>query len=284
MPGGPEDVPPQGRDWLTQTLRELRAKAGLSGSRAAREAGISQSRISRIESGVFLPTEDEVTKLAELYRAPATVRRRLVRAVQDLRADEAPARVVMQRGAWRLQRRIANIEENAADISSFSATIVPGLLQTADYARAVFADGGDLSPAQQDRAVAERVARSAIIEAGQRDITAIMAEGALRWQAGNADIMTEQLQRLARIATAGRVRVGVIPWTQPVGVFALHGFSMYDRRVVVIGTRSATAFITDPKDVDDYRKLFDELAAVASFGEAAASIISAIADEYRRLS
>ena len=284
MPGGPEDVPPQGRDWLTHTLRELRAKTGLSGSRAAREAGISQSRISRIESGVFLPTEDEVTKLAELYRAPATVRRRLVRAVQDLRADEAPARVVMQRGAWRLQRRIANIEENAADISSFSATIVPGLLQTADYARAVFADGGDLSPAQQDRAVAERVARSAIIEAGQRDITAIMAEGALRWQAGNADIMTEQLQRLARIATAGRVRVGVIPRTQPFNVSALHGFSMYDRRVVVIGTRSATAFITDPKDVDDYRKLFDELAAVASFGEAAASIISAIADEYRRLS
>jgi hypothetical protein len=233
---------------------------------------------------VFLPTEDEVTKLAELYRAPVTVRRRLLKAIADLRAEEAPARLVMQRGAWRLQRRIGNIEENAAEICGFSATIVPGLLQTPDYARAVFADGGDLTEQDQNRAVAERVARGAIIEAGERAITLVMAEGALRWHAGGPQIMVEQLERLARLATAGRIEVGVIPWTQPVNVFALHGFTMYDRRVVVVGTRSATAFITDEQDVAAYQTLFDELVAAASFGEAAAAIITEIADGYRRLS
>ena len=273
----------QGRDWLSRTLRELREKTGQSGSRAARQIGISQSRISRIEAGRFLPTEDEITKLADLYHAPVTIRRRLLRVVKDLRAEEAPARVVLQRGAWRLQRRIANIEENAAEIASFAANIVPGLLQTADYARAVFADGGELSPEDQKKAVAERMSRSAVLEAGDRQITVIMAEGALRWHVGSPEVMVGQLQRLIDLSRITRLRVGVIPWTQPVDVFALHGFSMYDRRAVVIGTRAATAFITDPKDVAAYSQLFDQLEAVASFGTAAEPIISEIAEGYRQL-
>jgi transcriptional regulator with XRE-family HTH domain len=282
-PGGRRDVAEQGRDWLSRTLRELREKTGQSGSQAARHIDISQSRISRIESGRFIPTEDEVTKLADLYRVPAATRRRLLKAVKDLRAEETPARVVMQRGAWRLQRRIADIEENAEEISGFSATIVPGLLQTPDYARAVFADGGEISAEDQDQAVVERVARSAILEDGHRQITLIMAEGALRWHAGNPQTMVEQLERLARLAVGGRLRIGVIPWTHPMKVFALHGFSMYDRRVVIVGTRSATAFITDSQDVAAYSTLFDELVAAASFGQDAAAIITETAEGYRRL-
>jgi transcriptional regulator with XRE-family HTH domain len=274
---------PQGRDWLTRTLRELRAATGLSASRAAREIGISQSRLSRIEAGLFLPSEQVVTDLAGLYHAPATVRRRLLKVLRDLRAEEAPARVVLQRGAWRLQRRIAGIEENAAEICGFVNNLVPGLLQTADYARAVFSDGAEISPEEAERAVAARLSRSAVIEEGQTAIVTVMTEGALRWQAGSPQIMAEQLEQLARQATEGKVQIGVIPWTTPAGTFPTHGFSMYDRRAVVIGTRSATAFITDPKDVAAYSRLFDDLAGLASFGPEAAQIISRIAGDYRSL-
>lgn len=264
-------------------MRELRSSTGLSASRAAREIGITQSRISRIESGLFLPTEEEVTKLADLYRVPATTRRRLLRAVTVLRAEEAPARVVLQRGAWRLQRRIASIEENAAEICGFTNNLIPGLLQTADYARAVFGDGAEISPEEVERAVAARMARSAVIEGGQATIVLVMGEGALRWQADNAQIMVAQLERIARQATEGKVGIGIIPWTKPTGTFPTHGFSMYDRRAVIIGTRSATAFITDPKDVATYSRLFDDLAGLASFGQEAAQIISRIAEDYRSL-
>jgi hypothetical protein len=70
----------------------------------------------------------------------------------------------LQRDAWRLQRRIASLEENAAEICGFANDLVPGLLRTADYARAVFADGVDISPAGRERAAAEWVACSAVIE------------------------------------------------------------------------------------------------------------------------
>jgi transcriptional regulator with XRE-family HTH domain len=276
-------VPPQGHDWLSRTLRELREKTGMSGSEAARQVGLSQSRMSRIEAGRFLPTEDEISKLADLYQAPVRTRRRLLQVVKDLRAEDAPSRVVLQRGAWRMQQRIARIEENAHEISGFANNIVPGLVQTPEYARAVFADGGDLSPDDVERSVAGRVARSAVLEAGSREITLIMTEGALRWHAGSPQIMVEQLERLARLAVGGRVNLGVIPWTQPTGTFPLHGFTMYDRREVVIGTRSATAFISDARDVADYSALFDQLDALAVYEEAAAQIIAAIAADYRQL-
>jgi transcriptional regulator with XRE-family HTH domain len=282
-PGDPEAADPQSRDWLTRTLRELRQQAELSASQAAREIGITQSRISRIESGLFLPTEEEVTRLADLYRAPTATRRRLLIVVTDLRAEEAPARIVLQRGAWRIQRRITSIEESAAEICGFTNNLVPCLLQTADYARAVFSDGAGMSQQEVEQAVAARIARSAVIEARQATIVLVMTEGALRWQAGNAQIMTGQLERMARQAVEGKVSIGVIPWTRPVGTFPLHGFSMYDRRAVIIGTRSATAFITDPKDAVTYGQLFDDLAVLASFGQDAVGIITRIAEEYRSL-
>jgi transcriptional regulator with XRE-family HTH domain len=276
-------VSAQESSWLSHTLRDLRRGKGLSGSAAARAAGLSQSRISRIESGVFVPTEAEIAKLADLYGAPTAVRRRMLRAVRDLQAEVAPARVVLQRGAWRLQRRIAHIEENATEICGFTTTIVPGLLQTASYARIVFADGGDIEGDALDKAVAERVARSAILNAGGREITLIMAEGALRWQAGDPAVMVEQLGHLAKVAAEPGVQVGVIPWTRPTRVFALHGFSMYDRRTVIIGTRSRTAFITDATEVAEYAALWDELAALAVFSSDAAEIISGLAASYDSL-
>ena len=76
-------------DWLSATLRDLRKAAGLSGTEAARRLGTSQRRISNIETGRFVPREDEIRALATLYKASPPVRRQLVQAIRALRA-EAP--------------------------------------------------------------------------------------------------------------------------------------------------------------------------------------------------
>lgn len=270
-----------GQDWISGTLRELRAGSGLSGVRAAASAGISQSRISRIESGVFLPTEAEIRGLCRLYQAPPGVRKELLRAAADLRAEARPSRLVIRRGdAHKLQQRIARIESGSADIGVFQPALVPGLLQTADYMRAVFSDGGDITSEDLEQSVAARLARAAILGSG-RTFTLIMAEGALRWQACSPAVMAAQLDHLAELAD--RFRVGVIPWTKPTTVFTTTGFSLYDRRTVIVGTRSGTSFITDPRDVADYAKLFDALTALAEFGAAAQSIMTALASDYRSL-
>src|SRR5215472_3930323 len=152
--------PERGQDWLSATLRDLRKAAGLSGMEAGRRLGTSQRRISNIETGRFVPREDEIRALAKIYRASADTRRQLLRAVADLRVTPTPrARIVLARGAWRMQQRIARVEADSARLRVFHCAIVVGLAQTAAYAQAVFADGGDITGKDLDRCVAERLGR-----------------------------------------------------------------------------------------------------------------------------
>ena len=273
---------PGGQDWLSSTLRDLRKRADLSGREVASRLGTSQRRISNIETGRFIPRPDEVRELAALYRAPAPLRRQLVQAVADLRDEPVKARVVMSRGAWHMQERIARVETSSARIRSFHCAVVIGLVQTEAYARAVFSDGGDIVGEDLDRCIAERLDRQAILASG-RDITLIMTEGALRWQAGDPSVMAEQLNHIAQVSDRPDIQVGIIPWTKPAGVFPLHGFSIYDSRAVMVGTRVATAFLTDSADVAEHEKLFGELAALADWDEAAREHLRRIAADYRSL-
>ena len=275
--------PEGGQDWLSATLRDLRNAAGLSGMEAARRLGTSQRRISNIETGRFVPREDEIRALAKLYRTDADTRRRLLQAVADLRVAPTPqARIVMARGAWRMQQRIARVETGSARVRAFHCAIVIGLAQTPAYARAVFADGGDITGEDLDRCVAERIERQRILDSG-RDITLLMTEGALRWQAGGPKVMAEQLDHLAEISQRPGVRVGVIPWTAAVDVFPLHGFSVYDDRAVIVGTRVATAFLTEPEDVAEHVKLLGALEALADWDAAACGHLRRIGTDFRAL-
>jgi transcriptional regulator with XRE-family HTH domain len=270
-----------GQDWVSRTLRDLRAGSGLSGSSAAGLASLSQSRISRLEGGISVPTEKEIRDLCRVYKAPASARGELLRAAEDLRAEVKPARMAIQRGAaHKLQQRIARIEAASGEIGVFQPALVPGLLQTADYMRAVFADGGDITGEDLEASIAARAARAEVLDS-DRKFTFIVAEGTLRWQAVGPTVMAAQLDHLAGLAA--RLRIGVIPWTQPADVFTTSGFSLYDRRTVILGTRTGTSFITSPGDVADYVKLFDALEAMASFGDSAIELLTSAAGDYRSL-
>jgi transcriptional regulator with XRE-family HTH domain len=273
---------PGGRDYLSRTLRQLRQDIGIPGTRAARDIGISQSRISRIESGVLMPTSEEITTLCRLYHAPARTRRALLAALDDLKAEPPSARVVIARGnAYRLQQRFGRIEANATEIREFQPGIVPGLLQTQEYMAAVFADGNDLTPEDQAASVDARKARTEILANPSKEFTLIMAEGALRWQVVSPQVMTAQLDYLASMT--GAVRLGVIPMTRSVRLFPMHGFYVYDAHTVIVGIRTGTSFLTDPRDVAEYLKLFADLERLAVYGDDARQVIEQTAAAYRAI-
>ena len=148
--------------------------------------------------------------------------------------------------------------------------------------RSVFASGGGITGIDLDKSVAERVFRQAILNSG-RDISMIMTEGALRWQAVNAAVMTEQLDHLAEIGQRPGIRVGVIPWTAGVATYPRSGFHLYDSRAVHVATDVATALITDTQDVSAYEKLWGELEALATWDAAAREHIARIGADFRAL-
>ncbi|WP_181771667.1 helix-turn-helix domain-containing protein [Amycolatopsis pittospori] len=268
------------QDHLSTELRRLRKAAGLSGTEAARLTGLSQSKVSRVETGAFMPTEDQVVTLCRAYRAPASVRRTLVAITRDLREEAASARVVLQRGAWRMQQRIGKIETASARIRSFQPTIVFGLLQTRDYITALFRDS--LPDGERDQTIEARLERQKILES-DREFHFVLTEGALRWNMGGATTMLAQLGHLIDLSCRGKVRLGVIPWTAPVSVAVLHGFDIYDSRAVLLGTQTATALVTDEREVADYEKNFAEVEHYATYDAVACAHLARIADDYRRL-
>ncbi|MGI9001118.1 MAG: helix-turn-helix domain-containing protein [Pseudonocardia sp.] len=278
----PAEQPPEAGE-LAATLRDLRRSAGLSGVEVGRRAGKSQAWVSRFENGAAVPTPADVETLMAIYGASVRVRRRLVRLSRDLREDTAPpARVVMQR-AGRMQQRVGRIEAQSVRIAHFHTSIVAGLLQSEDYARTVFASGADLPPDQQVEALAGRMERHRILHEPGREFVFVMTEGVLRWPLGGPGVMAAQIDHVIETSRLPAVRVGVVPWTTPVAVAPVNGFSLYDQRAVVVGTETATAFLTDPHDVGMYVKLFAEIESVATFGDEARALLGLFAADYRSL-
>lgn len=275
-------MPTERSDELSATLHRLRREKGLTLEEVAQRTGMSLATVGRFDKGEYVPKPEQAEALARAVGAPAVTRRRLVKLAEDLRERTTP-RAALLRGGVRAQQRYRDIERATGHVQSFSPVMPPGPLQTADYMRAVFAA---LPPAQVEAAVTERLKRATDLEGetGPR-YTLVMAEGALRWHVGSPELMAAQCDHIGRVAVESpeRVRVGIIPWTQPVDVFPMHSFDLYDNRAVIFGTRTGTAFVTARPDVAGFVQLHAELVDLAVFGPAAADVSHRVAEDYRAL-
>ncbi|NKE57873.1 helix-turn-helix domain-containing protein [Lentzea sp. PSKA42] len=265
---------------LSDTLRALRSESGLSGAEAARRTGLSQSKVSRAETGSFLPSEDEILALCQVYGAPAEAVEDLVHMTRELREETTSARVVLQRGGWWMQQRIGKLEAAASRILSYSTNTMIGLLQTRSYAEALF--GGSLSDEDRERTVTARLQRQELLDSA-REFVCVMTEGVLRWNMGGAAVMVEQLDHLIDQSQRPNVRVGIIPWTTPAFVPAGNSFTMYDALAVMLGTQTATALITDEANIAEYAAHWAEIEPLVSWGDEARAVIDRVAADYRGL-
>lgn len=275
---------PGDRARLAHTLSEARRRAGLSGVKAGARAGMSQSKVSKIERGFLLPSIDDVASLCDVYGIVGKKRDELQTLVAGLR-EEASTRLILARGVAEMQRRIAQLEASASLIRSFQPTMVIGLVQTPAYARCVFGtpDSQALTAEEVEEAVAARGARQHALDDQSKNFVMIMTEGALRWQADSAAVMVEQIEKVVEAARRPNTRLGIIPWTTPVRFFPRHGFHLYDEDAAIVATETATATITGAADIATYMEVFGALEETASFGDSAEEHLSRLADEYRKL-
>jgi hypothetical protein len=93
--------------------------------------------------------------------------------------------------------------------------------------------------------------------------------------------MAEQLDHLLAVSELPTVDVAVVPAFTPADFVAHHGFAIHDADVVIIGTRSGTALLTDRADVVDYAEQFTRISQVAAHGDDAREVLTRLRDEYR---
>ncbi len=267
------------RERLSRELRRLRTEARMTGTATARATGMSQSKLSKIENGMLLPSIADVERLVTELAATRETRVELVELARLLHAEAESRRVVLHRGAHRHQQTVSRIEARATTSRFLHLNLVPALLQSESYLRVVLAT----TPRQeQETAIASLRNRRARLDDPSRQFVFLLSESALRWRMGPAQLMREQIDHLSEALLRPNVRLGVVPWAAEIGVAALHGFQIYDEQVVTVSVLTGSATITDPADVREYLGLFSRLDRVALHGDGVRELLGRISDEYRR--
>jgi transcriptional regulator with XRE-family HTH domain len=261
-------------------VRTLRRNAGLTGVELARLAGVSQSRISRIETGHLVPQPDEVDRLATALNLDADARGELLDSARAARSTLRSWRLLHTPGVAKHQDEIARMEQTATRLRLFQPNLVPGLLQTAEYARHAI----ELSTTSQDigLGVARRIARQSILYDRGRSFEFLTTEGALRWRIVPTEVHVGQLNHLASLATLANVSLGIIPLRARVRALQNTMFCLFDDALAYAETMTGEATTEDRQEVAQYGAMFSALSESAVTGEDAIAELHRIAETLER--
>lgn len=263
---------------LGSMLRSLRAGAGLTTEQAAERLGFSRSKVSRLENGRRGASKGDIGRLCDLYKVSDEQRSRLGEL-----AVEGKQRVWWQSLNLPYGDYIG-LEAEAESISDYGLALVPGLLQTADYARALVRAGGPmLAPQIVEERVQARMARQRLLSSGEGpDFTAVLDESVLHRVVGNTAVMLGQLKRLIEMAQWPNVTIRIVPYDAgivPAGVnkFVILRSSMSDIAdfVLIEELTGQHHYIEDPGDVETYVGAFRTLVDLAADPPASMAMILA---------
>lgn len=264
----------QARQALGQQLRDLRKDAGLTGRGLAALAGWHSSKVSKIEYGKQTPAEDDIRVWCRITSADKQIPD-LIAAVRNIESMYVEWRRMLSVGTRRRQSASRRLESDTKLMRWYEPVLVPGILQTAEYASEVMRRviGFYDIPDDLDAGVAERMERQTILYRGDHRFHFILAQQALNTMVGSVETMIGQLDRLLAVMSLPRVVFGIIPNHAEYRV-PTNQFIIFDNRLVHIETVSAELSISQPREVALYDKAFQQLSEQAVTGSAARTLIT----------
>lgn len=272
---------------LARLLRRLRDETGLNQHEVAKRVGKSQRWVSRIEADQQIPDQDAARQLADIYQAGDDDQARLLQLVELNLPGSVDSRLIMQRGANRaFQERIRRMEKDSALVRAYHPMLIPGALQTLEYATAIFA-ASNSRPGTPDNAdlpvdlANERQKRWKMLhDEPDRQWVQLIAESTLDHCVADDSVMAAQMRHLLEASKLPNLRLGVIPARTRMSVIVHHGWDMYDMRGVCVGTMNATALMENADDIAYYDWLFQRIESVARFDDDARSRIRDALEAY----
>ncbi|HKA67967.1 MAG TPA: helix-turn-helix transcriptional regulator [Actinomycetes bacterium] len=264
-------------------LRDLRTQRGWTVGQVAQRLLCSPSKVSRLETGHRGASARDIRDLCNLYGVPDKERQRLL----------VLATAGKQRAWWQSldlpYSDYVGLEAEAVGIQDFGLGMVPGLLQTADYAEAV---GRVAVPRQSPEVINQRVegriARQRILTASTPPrFEAVIDESVLHRVVGSAAIMDAQLQRLLQLSELPNLELMVLPYESGAlphafGKFIILSFassSLSD--VVFVEGLTRGDYIDDRDEVAEYKATFQALSGLAASSDRSRAIISSVIMSYR---
>jgi transcriptional regulator with XRE-family HTH domain len=269
---------------LTAELRRLRKEQGLTSRDVAKLLGISLATVSRIETIGLGLHRDALVELLTLYKVPRHKKTGLLQMLEQLNQpgllDRFDVGVDDKVASW------ASLEQDAQRILAYDAMFVPGLLQTFQYAMAIFeAYRPGLTEEEVVNRTNLRIARQAVLRRRSLQYHVVMHEAALHTLVGGAEIMHGQLAHLVEVIEQRVVDLRVLPFDR--GAHSgLHGaFVVADYRalpsLVLLENRVSGLYLEEKEDVATYRLCWQEVRELAHGSEESAALIKKVAGTQR---
>ncbi|MBA8826917.1 transcriptional regulator with XRE-family HTH domain [Saccharopolyspora lacisalsi] len=274
--------------WIAFELRKLREANGLTRQQAAARLGKAPSQIGHIETMRNLPSAADLEVLLTWYGHPGRVEffRELLKQAKKGRdwwsdfLDTAPEWFSLFLG----------LESSAVQIDSYDANVIPGILQTPDYAEAIVRGGEPtLDDASVKRRVELRLARQEILDRRQESpqVWSVLDEAALRRCVGTGQTMRTQLKRLLELAARPGVDIQVLPKESGPhpgmdGTFTILSFPaelVADPGVVYLQTLIAGVYYEEPSEIMKYRDSLARLRVQALSPEQSREMIFEVSEE-----
>jgi transcriptional regulator with XRE-family HTH domain len=270
------------RRQLGMQLRRLREAAGITIDQVAEKLECSASKISRIETGQTGVTTRDVHQLITVYGVPEDGADLLLRFAREAR----------QKGWWQLYGTVltsayVGLEAAADAVRSYEALVVPGLLQTEGYARAMIEGGRpDLDDAEVEKRVRVRVNRQSLLNQDDPlDLWIVLDEAVLHRPVGGRVVMREQLNHLIEAAHLPSVTLQVLPFAAGAhagmdGTFTILLYSESEgKNLVFVSNAAGGLFLEKDEELERYAFVFDHLRASALAPDEAVSLIAGMAKE-----
>ncbi|MET8574329.1 helix-turn-helix transcriptional regulator [Streptomyces sp. NPDC005012] len=270
---------------LGQELRRLREQKGMTAEEVAERLLVSQSKISRLENGRRSISQRDVRDLCGVYEVED---QRIVDSLMQMAKDSR------QQGWWHSFGDIPysvyiGLETDAASLRVYDPQVVPGLLQTRQYAEALITGAlPETAAADIEKRVQVRLRRQQRINAQENPLRlwTVLDEAALKRIVGNRAVMREQLEHLVEQAQLPHVTVQVIPFELGAhpglnGQYAILEFpDASDSSVVYIEGVTSDLYLEKPNDVQKYSVMYEHLRAQALNVEQSRQFIEDIAKSY----
>ncbi|MDA3630215.1 helix-turn-helix transcriptional regulator [Saccharopolyspora sp. WRP15-2] len=267
---------------MSSELRELRLRSGLAAEEVAGALGFSMSKLSRIENGQRGLYADDVAALLGLYRVPAERRETLLTLV---RTASSPNWWQVQDGRLpAMWEDVIRFEKEAVALYNYETMLIPGLLQTSEYATAIVqGTDPDLNLAEVDTLVTARMGRQMLLNRPTAPTLEVLIEQSiLERPAGGSGVMFRQLRHLVSATSQDNVTLRVLPTELGVhpgmaGPFVILDFEKQPS-LVYLENRGSSAFLEESEHVAAAKEALEALQGMALSVKDSVDLINSIAD------
>lgn len=260
---------------LAERLTRIRKAAGLTGEQMAASLGWQRTKISKLENGRQMPTPADITDWARVTGLADEATAGLLAMLEDAQAVHRQWRHRLRGGHAALQAEFDALVRGASRIRNFEIMLIPGLLQTPDYARALLQESGrlhGLEPSGVEETVTARMRRQEVLYDSGRSFEFVITEAALgSFRPCAPEVMAGQLDRLASVPGLANVTLGIIPAHTQLALAPIVGFLMADD-VTIVETYTDSGTLTGEESAR-HGEIMDALLAEAVTGDEARRLI-----------